>query len=209
MIPDNVLSSKLLKSRFLSPDSMVTPTLLEDYETGGIALQDPSQGLLVQTWYGYWDSQDSTAYLVPGVDGTPIQIFTEPNVFEFSFTFDQNMRWVAVYFLVDGTCKLRWYDSQAQGYVVTVFTGLTAIKLCLDDKRRVQTNLGSSDVIFTYVTNNTLCFRQQRDRFTIEYPLQPDLPDNLRIANFGMAMNLRLQWRLKYRTFEERLPWLP
>lgn len=208
MIPDNVLSTQVIRSRFNFPDSVAISGMLEDYELGGVALQDPSQGLEVKPWYGYWSPVDNTAYLVPDIDAAPIAIFTEPNVIEFSFTFDQNMRWAAAYFVADGTCKFRWFDSQVAAYVTSTYTGLTALKLCLDDKRTIQVQLGASDMLFTYIRDNTLYLRAQRDRFTIEYPLRAELPSNLRITNFGMAANWRVQWRLRYRTFEELLPWL-
>jgi len=57
MIPDQRLSTTLLGAPFLTPDDLVTsPT--QDYELGGRALDDPSEGLQVQVWTCYVDGDD-------------------------------------------------------------------------------------------------------------------------------------------------------
>lgn len=208
MIPDNVLSTKAIQARFLYPDGIIFNTILEDYEKGGIALQDASKGINYQPWFGWWVPEDETAWLYPNLVNTPVAIFTESNVFEFSFTFDQNMRWVAGVFLNDGTFKLRWYDSMVESYVITEMLGVTAFKLCHDDKRDLSVQGGQSDVLFTYIRNNKLYIRTQRERFAIEHLLQENLPNNLLITNFGMHERLRVQWRMRYRNPGELLPWL-
>jgi len=208
MLPDNVLSVPTMYAGYNFPDGVITSTLLEDYELGGVALQDPTQGLQVRVWRGYWNPEDSTAYLVTWPEGSPIPIFTEPDVFEFTFSFDQNMRWTAACLLRNGLCKFRRYDTVTNTYVTDTFTGFTGLKLALDDKRTNQTLSGRTDVLLTYLKGSTLYYRQQRDRFETERVLQTDLPANLRITNFGMNNRLRMQWRLRYRTYEELLPWL-
>lgn len=208
MLPLNSLSSKTIQSRFLYPSGIIVGKITEDFELGGIALQDPSKGLMYQPWYGYWNEDDSTAYLIPNFVSVPIPIFTETNVFEFSFAFDQNMRWAAFVLLKDGTGKFRWYDSQAGAYVTTIYTGVTGFKLSLDDKRAIQITLGLSDLLLTYIKDNKLYVRSQRDRFGVEYLLQSDLPNNLLITNFGMNERLRMQWRIRYRRPGELLSWL-
>lgn len=208
MLPLNSLSSVPMPSTFMYPDGIVLGKITEDYEMGGIALQDTSRGLQYQPWYGFWDEDDNTAYLVPNFISAPIPIFTQADVFEFGFTFDQNMRWCAGVFLTDGTFQLRWFDSSVGNYVITNFTGLTSFRLTLDDKRERQINIGATDILFTYIRNNNLYVREQRDRYTVEYLLQSDLPNNLRITNFGMNERYRVQWRMRYRRPGELLPWL-
>lgn len=208
MIPDNELSLRPMSATFQYPDGIVLGKITEDYEMGGVALQDPSQGLLVKPWYGYWDEADNTAYLRPDLIGEKIPIFTEANVFEFGFTFDQSMRWIAGTFTTDGIFRLRWYDTSVGNYVVTEYTGWTSFRLCHDDKRFVPVQIGKSDVLLTYIRNNNLYIRNQRERYEIEHLLQADLPNNLRITNFGMNQRLRVQWRMRYRRPGELLPWL-
>ena len=202
MIPDNELSTTPVFSQFLYPDNAIT-SLLEDFELGGIAIQDPSQGLNYQAWRGYWDPEDSTIYLQPLTVGGKIALFTVPLVKEFSFTFDQNMRWCVAVQLTSGTVNLYWYDTNAAAYVTTSYEGLRAFKLALDDKRRVSTYLDKSDILFTYIKGDSLYVRNQRERYTVEHFLKDEMPDNLRIASFGLNRGLRMQWRFMIRVFEE------
>lgn len=211
MIPSNpniyliTDTNRFIRTRFQYPDNISTLDELTDYEYGGIALQDPSKGLQYQAWKGYWDPVDSTAYLQPYIPEaapdpapTPIPIFTEPNVVEFSFTFDQNMRWSAVTRAANNTVKFRWYDSAAEAYVVTPYTGMRSVKLCHDDKRDTQVALGSSDMIFTYLTTTgAVCWRIQRDRFLVQYTKAGfTASGNSYISHFGMNSLNRLQWRI-------------
>ena len=74
-----------LFSRFQSPGDRSDNSELRDWEYGGVAIQDPAEGLRYQIWEGYWNPSNSTAYLTPQ-DGaaTPIEIFTELDVVEFT-----------------------------------------------------------------------------------------------------------------------------
>lgn len=199
-LPQNSLSSSTVMSPLLYPDNIIRSTELEDFELGGIALQDPSQGLMVQSWRGAIDPVSLNCTLAPFEIGSPTVVFTEtiPAPIEFSFSFDSNMRYMAVTRWADNTVKMRWYDTAIPGYTITTYTGIKSMMLTLDDKRPVADTY--RDVLFTYIkADNKLYYRQQRDRFLIERVLDPDLRDNLRITQFGMGKNLRMQWRLEYR----------
>lgn len=190
-----------LAGRFGGPDGRYVRDTLTDFEEGGIGLQDPTAGLQYQIWKGYWNSADSTAYLIPdSSEEVPVAIFTETDVVEFSFTFDQNMRWAAITRKENNTAQLRWYDSSVTNYVTTHFSGITSVKMCHDDKRVLQVQRGSSDMILTYISGNKVRWRVQRDRFQIEYT-EPTLtlPSNTVITNFGLNEKLRLQWRIGLR----------
>lgn len=211
MLPSNSLSSELVRAPFQYPYNLTRRSLLEDYELGGIALSDPSQGQRVQGWYGRVDAASGDVTL-KGLDtGEETTVYNQSNVFEFSFCFDQNMRWVAVFTLMDGSTLLRWYDPTVAAYITTVLAGLSSARLTLDDSRELQIQSGATDVILTYLKPGTgeICFRAQRDRYLVEYPLADDLPPNLIITNFGMSRVNRIQWRLRARTFNEVIPWLP
>lgn len=209
MLPLESLSSIPVRASFTYPYDVVRASLLEDYELGGIALSDPSQGHQVQAWYARVDQATGNIYIryLPG--GPEILIYNQSDVFEFSFAFDQNMRWMTVCTLEDGETRLRWYDPTVPGYATLVLTGINSCRMVLDDTRELQIQSGTTDVILTYIrtADNKLCFRAQRDRFLEEYELA-DVGNNLRITNFGMGRRLRVQWRLAARTFAERLPWL-
>jgi hypothetical protein len=200
MIPNQVLSSTVIRSALLYPDNAIRRTELEDFEMGGVALQDPSQGLRVVAWKGVIDAVTRVATLTPVTStAPPIVIFTETvTPVEFSFSFDRSMREFSITRFADNTAKLRWYDTAIPAYVTTTYTGIQSCMLALDDKRDVSSSI--ADVIFTYLkTDNKLYFRAQRDRFLVEYTLTDVLAPNLAITNFGMGRNNRLQWRIAVR----------
>lgn len=189
-----------IQGQWLYPDNRVFSTELVDMEMGGVAIQDPSLGLQVQPWLGYWDSTTATAYLHPDPDSgttSPIAIFTDTGIIEFSFAFDQNMRWITATRKAGDIAQLRWYDSTVEAYVTTTYTGVSTLKLCHDDKRAFQVNLGNSDVIFTYLSGGLLRWRLQRDRFLTQYTkATPTFSGNFKISHFGMSTKNRLQWRI-------------
>ena len=99
-------------------------------------------------------------------------------------------------FVQNGIARFRWWDSLTSSYQITDLpAGSTSPRASLDDKREFA--LGSSDIILAYIRDGNLYFRQQRDRYLIEYILYPDL--NLaiidpRIQDVGMGINLRFQF---------------
>lgn len=192
MIPGAVLSTEPVLGEILYPDNIPRRRAWYDWELGGIAIQDPSQGLRYQVWECFADNTD--VYLKPE-NGAAFSIFEAAAVTELSFTFDQNMRWLCVY-IEGGTCFFRWYDSLAGAYVVTdMGRSIVSPMMTHDDKRPTQ--IAASDAILTYIRGGALYFRAQRERFQIEHLLKTGLMEGVRIANFGMSNKLRLQWDIQ------------
>jgi hypothetical protein len=191
VIPDKKLSSVPQPSEFLVPDDAPSISPILDYELGGVALNDPSQGLQVKTWRIRLVGNDVRIDSPPTVPETTL--FTLPGVTEISLTFDQNMRPVIAY-VQNNQPVLYWYDTLLQ---TTVFQNLPADvvtpRVSLDDKRPWQ--VGASDVILAYVRNNNLYFAAQRDRFGVEYLLQENV--NGKLIRIGMNQGFRLQFWLE------------
>lgn len=192
MIP--VKSDPDLVGLLNTPDNMPKrPTI--DYEIGGIGLQDPSQGLMVQTWRCWFD-RDRSAVMVESPNTPPEKIFEQNDLVWLSFCFDQSMRWSAVYTLKDGESYIRWYDSLAGDYAITPLDeDVITPFLTLDDKRAIM--LGSSDIILAYIQNETVYLRVQRERFQVPHVWQEDIPKEWIIRNFGMSNKLRLQMEIR------------
>ncbi|MCO1337134.1 hypothetical protein MO867_22680, partial [Microbulbifer sp. OS29] len=93
-----------------------------------------------------------------------------------------------------GTAKLYWYDSSAGAQTTSTWPGIITPRLTLDDKRSTQTS--ASDVIFAYLNNGHLYYRQQRDRYEIEYRLQENV-NSPGLIKIGMNRQFRLQFLLK------------
>ena len=172
MIPSDASALRLLVSNdalqrtYLTPDSNEAAYLI-DYELGGVALNDPSQGLRVKTWTLQLVGDDVTIY---ADDVAATTLFTRTGITEISLAFDQNMR-PFVAFVQDGQAKYWWYDTAEGAQVFSdLAAGAVTPRCCIDDKR--PTENGTSDIILAYVLNNDVYFRAQRDRFTVEYLLK-------------------------------------
>lgn len=190
MIPLQILSTMPQPAEFIEPDDIETPSSLLDYELGGIALNDASQGLKVREWRLRLVGND---FRINAIGVPEVTLFTRSGVTELSLAFDQNMR-PYVAFVENGQSILRWYDTLAQQQVfLDLNPGTVTPRVCLDDKRTLQ--VGASDVILAYVLNNNLYFRAQRDRFEIEYLLQESV--NGRLIRVGMNRKYRLQFLME------------
>lgn len=203
MLPNGTLSTIPVPARFSGARSLpITKTI--DYEDGGIAFSDPSQGLLYQRWRARIVGED-VVFDAPTV--APVVVFSQPGVTEISFTFDQNMRPV-IAFVAGGRGYLRWYDTAVGDQVVTpLATDVITPRVTLDDKRSMQSAI--SDIILAYKRGSNLYYRQQRDRFTIEYDPTADMPEPERtetraliarsggLIKIGMSRQLRLQFMLE------------
>ena len=195
MLPGDVLSTTPVVGNYLSPDDR-NRELLVDYELGGIAIQDPSEGSDYQVWTLTYVSPDVIA--TPDT-GTPVTLFSltdladqSTELTEVSLAFDQNMNPFVAY-VQDSISWYWWYDSLAEAQVHTqMAAGVTSPRCALDDKRYALA--ASSDIILAYIRTGNLYFRQQRDRYGTEYLLATGVTGAL--VRIGMADNLRLHFGL-------------
>jgi hypothetical protein len=195
MIPEHVLSTELRQALFYTPDSY-DPSPIVDWELGGIALNDPSVGLQYQVWkcYLHIDGVLEESNVWIGPEAGPFEVFyAGGDITEISFCFDQNMNPFLAY-VEDSVAKFYWFDTVVSDYVVTELpVGSRSPKCCIDDKRDVHTS--TSDIILTYMRTDKLYYREQRDRYLIEYELADGYP-GLDVLIVGMNKVNRLQWLL-------------
>ena len=191
MIPMGRLSTVAAPAPFQDPDSLNTPNFLTAYEQGGVDLSDASQGLLVKRWTATYNAETGAIDLsAPGVPQTTI--FTALGVTELDLAFDQNMRPFFTY-VQDGQAKFRWYDTVLGANRITDLNVADYNpRCCLDDKREMQTSLGSNDIILAYMRGGSLYYRQQRDRYENEYLLYAGV--NAKFLRMGMSKTYRLQF---------------
>lgn len=190
MIPENRESTTPVRGTFIAPDGMSGSQMI-DYERGGIAVNDPSQGLRVQEWMFYY--RDGVVYCKADLTAE-FAIFAADGVTALSGSFDQNMRPIVAY-LIGKECRLNWYDTLAGTRRDDSFGELRTPKLSLDDKRSSQ--FQASDVIFSYIRDGNLCYRQQRDRYTVERILRSGLSEYAKIISVGMTHGWRLQFEIR------------
>lgn len=193
MMPENVLSTTPVPARFSGARSGATSRTV-DYEDGGIAIQDPSEGLLYQRWRArLFNAGKDDAFVMLDAREVPEFVWlTVPRMTEISFSFDANMQ-PTVAFVADGQAYLNWYDSATPGYITTTLAAdVETPRVTLDDKRFLGSEgYQRSDVILAYTRGGNLYYRQQRDRYTIERLLKIGVTPLIKI---GFNRQLRLQF---------------
>lgn len=187
-LPLNEFSSPAVPGVFQAPDDRPRTSLLEDWELGGVALGDPSQGLQVQNWQARLSGDDIQVKPETGLVWSTV--ITVAGVTELAFAFDQNMRPVVAY-VAAGVAKMYWFDTVAAAFVTTTFAGASSPVVTMDDKRRSLVSL--SDVLLFYIRAGNVYYRQQRDRFTIERLLGAVPVGMTRFLRWGMSTTLRVQ----------------
>lgn len=199
MLPDNDFVFGAMPSPFMGGRAL-TMSLTHDYESGPIAPQDPSEGLFAQTWQCYVLPSSPTDIRVSAENQPEIILLSTTHaVTEVSHTFDQNGR-INVAYVTEDDAYLFWYDPLAASMVSTKLpSNVINPRVSLDDKRNFATNSGMNDIILMYINTSTdsLCYRLQRDRYTIEYVWQRFLNYKQGLFKIGMNEDLRFQamWR--------------
>lgn len=186
MMPDNKLSSSTISGAFLVPDKAES---LVDFEWGGIDLLDTSQGLQVKIWKCFYKDD----WIKITDDVITHDLLKVGNVKSLSLSFDFNMH-ATVTYVVDGIgTHLYWYDTAQSKQIITKYgVDYLCPQLSLDDHRLHQS--ANADIIFAYIKNNNLYYRQQRDRFTIERLLEANINEAVELKQIGMNTKNRFQF---------------
>lgn len=193
-LPTNALPYQTPVDAWLSPDAAGRPSLTEDYEEGGIAIQDPTQGLQVQDWYFHLVGNVVSAS--PDPYATETNLITVAGITELSGSFDQNMN-VTIAYVVAGQAYLYWYETATETQITTTLAAdVRSPFVTLDDKRAPATTITSNDTLLFYIRGTSLYYRQQRDSYSIERELYTSVEADQVILRAGMASGLRLQLEL-------------
>lgn len=175
---------------FRPPRDVVPRLLDEDFEFGGIALNDASQGLDVQVWRCFIVNDQDIYVEAPLV--APTLVLSVPGITEISFCFDQAMH-IFIAYVANDVAKFYWFDSTVSGFVTTTIPGGVSPRCVLDDHRPLQST--NADIILGYISNGALCFRAQRDRYGIEYVLYSPVGD-VRLVQMSMNRKNRMQFQI-------------
>lgn len=189
MLPNNAISLVPEPASYQVPDTVDNQSV-QSFEYGGIAINDASQGRLYQVWRAYLDA--AGAYCAPSVAGTPVTTLVVGTGITFvSIGFDSNMA-PALAYLQAGVMKFRWFNSVSSSFQTDTHADWTSCRVSTDDKRRG--NEGQSDVIVGYTRAGVCYWRQERDRYSVEYTAGPS---GLRIlTRLGMGVQERMQFEL-------------
>lgn len=156
---------------------------------GGVAIQDGTQGIDFQDWV-IRISAPNTVSIEPRTSGVGTTLII-PGIRYVSGGFDRGMNLALAYETADGKSYFYWFDTVPNQYVTTEYPGISNILACHDDVR--DTSSDTSDMILTYEKNGAIYWREQRDRYLIEYLATANPVGHL--TRFGMASSLRCSWR--------------
>lgn len=181
MIPVNSVKVRSNMPAMAYPDNQKI-TGLVDQELGGIAIADASKGLVGWTWTVEVIGNE-VMLTRNGMPSTLLMV--QSGIVDIALAFDQNMRPALAWQDDQEHIWLRVYDSVTQVFVTTDFGIGRSPRLTLDDKREVA--LSTSDIIFAYISNTKLCYRQQREAYLIEHIIAT-VPSGLqRLDRVGMG----------------------
>lgn len=191
MIPQQRIQPLATGVAFLGAKASADIGPLLDREDGGIALQDPSEGLLYQAWSARIVG-GTQIVITPASGGDTIWI-TGSEITECSLAFDQNMTPVIAY-VEAGIAKLNWFDVTVNMQVTNVYDDTYKNpRVSLDDKHKLASS--TSDVIIAYLRDGNLYYRQQRDRYLTEYLLE-SVMENRILQKIGMNISNRFQFQI-------------
>ncbi len=193
MIPGNAMSSEPALSTFIPPDDLYdwcSRTI--DWEAGGIALNDPTQGLRAYAWRIRAVGAQAVLDVpeAPGIAAVTLFTASAP-ITEISFTFDLNMQPVVAY-VSGGVAAFWYYDTFVSGYSTLLLPDATSPRCLVDDRRNTQEL--NADVLLFYIRDGFLWERIQRDRYLIEYQMAET--DSVAIARVGFTRGFRIQIEL-------------
>ncbi|MBA4279297.1 hypothetical protein [Ralstonia sp.] len=187
VMPENRLSVTPKRSALVFAHPQ--PSLTESLHIGGVALNDPSQGLRVQTWTC---TTDGSRVFIRGETVPQTTLFTGTGITEVSLAFDRNMN-PFVAFVEGGVARYWWFNTAiGQRVTSTLPVGSISPRAVLDDVRESQGEF--ADIILAYQQGRNLLYRQQRDNYNIERTLSTTLSHNFTFV--GMARNLTLHFAL-------------
>lgn len=188
MIPYNTLVLTDRYTRLVEPESL-KKTGLVDYEKGGVALGDSSEGLNKYNWELNVVSNTKAMLHREGI--TPIQVFTYPSKpLDVAFCFDQSMNVVLAWQDSEFNLYLRRYNSATNSFQVLNLGIGKCPRLTLDEKR--SEFISNSDVILAYITNKSLVYRVQREGFNTIHVVEEEMLASQRLARIGVK-GFRLQ----------------
>lgn len=186
MIPLNTFTPTPIVSDFIDPYGRPYNPLSQ-YVMGGLAIGDASAGREVQVWNVAYNGANITVR--PEVGAVAFSM-AQSDVQSVSLAFDNNMG-LAIAWTTSSGANLYYFDTLTTAYTTQFFPGITSCRVCVDDARDFYA--AQSDVIFSYTLSNTLYYRQQRDRYDIQYTIGATTKRLIRAApNVGNRLQFQL-----------------
>lgn len=159
---------------------------------GGADIGDTTQGITSFVWQVWTDG--ASIFLQRTDLSSPDRVLTDKGITSVSVAFDRNMNLVIAY--QAGLESKLWvgHNGLLSGTVTASIKGSQSPMVALDDNRYATDN--TSDVIFAYVKDSTLCCRYQRESYRTEHKLQV-LEGDTTLYRIGMGRDNRFLFLLQ------------
>lgn len=199
MLPAGEISSSAVISGFAFPvKGPKEEDKLQDWELGGVALNNSSEGLLVKVWRAFAtkDTDTGTVSVFVEAPGVPAALlFTGPDITEIALSFDQNMNPFVAY-TQGSAAKIYWYDPLVPGMTHTTLpAGCRTLRCTMDERRSAF--VADSDILLCYIRAGNFCIRYQRERYLTEHILRSGVGANCQLVSMARNNGNRIQWRLR------------
>ena len=168
---------------------------LTDYENGSAALGAASDS----NAFEWMATSDGSSVWVSREGVAPVLVLTDTGITEVALAFDQTMN-PHIAYVAGGVAKWYWWDTLTSAYATMTLTDCRSPRCCSDEKDPLLT--ADRDIILTYMRDDKLFVRLQRDRFGVEYEKVPEteahepLTETTKIVSICMNTGRRLQWRM-------------
>ena len=189
-VPLDTFTPEPVTAAFLPPlDESYTPLSMR--ATGGIAIGDGSQGREVQFWTVSYGSDDviSVQPEMSGIAGFELVV---EGMLSVCLAFDSNRAVALSNLTADGGYQY-FFNGLVDDYQTNYYPNITSCRVAVD--KTTEFFNAQSDVIFAYTdTSDEVHYRQQRDRYEIEYDVGSSA--GWELIRLGPSNDNRLQLQL-------------
>lgn len=167
------------------------PFAVKSITIGPVSLNDASEKLNNKFWAAYYDGNTNDISL-DDLSGGVTTILNEPlGVKVIRLAFDQNANDTYAWITETDVLKLRWFDTNLSSDVVVTIGTAQDVTLTMDMKN--QPSSPRSDILMFYLRSGAIYYRQQRDKYLIEYATPAT--NVARLLDSGIRKDYRFQVR--------------
>jgi hypothetical protein len=157
---------------------------------GSLELGVGDTGINAGDWTGRVDAGVLVITSPLGVETSVISVGVIESI---TFAFDRTMRPTVCWNTKLNGAYLYWFNSLSAAYETLHLPTVRNAMVAHDDTR--DWSSASSDVLLAYQVEDLVCYRQQRDRYQIEYVIAVGI-EKPNIKKFGMCTDLHVRVKL-------------
>lgn len=172
MFPDGNVFTDTSTAPELLPPFNITENDSISYSYGGVALNNPFQGLKVYIWKARLSN--SKVYISNSSDNFVSETLFyshDASVERVNLSFDNNMQPILLLYY-QNTAVIRFYDGGVSDFVFQTVANVRGARAVMDYPWRGGNEIRDTLVCYVRNDNNMLCYRRSRDRYLFEYEIR-------------------------------------